>query len=476
MSHRKLPKLLPKAAAAVIVPASHNPTAASYLPLSVLDTTIGTLPAATQTQLTRLVQTHLKPSFTPKDLLSFLKKHIHYHPTLTHLDFHLFRYAASVDSFRHDHSTFEWMCRTLAISNRLDSLSPLLQFIAANPCPCADGIFSCPRTEPIFRFAINAFCKSGRFDDALLAFDTMKRLIDGKPEAAMYNIIIHGFVKFRNYGKALGFYDRMIHDRVKPDLITFNTLISGHCRNAQLGLALQMFKEMKNHRCVPNVVTFNTLIKRFLIEGKIEEGIGMAYEMVELGHGISSVTCDILVNELCRIGMFTNACNVLIDFSRKGVMPNGFDYFDTVERLCSEGNVGGALELVNELWSRGNAPSPVACTTLIEGLRKESKIEEASMFLKHMLNECIVPDGVTFNCLLSSMCSAGKSCEANELRLLASSKGLQLDAMAYTILISGFTMEGKRKEGEILLDEMLDVGFIPDIFTYNRFKDELGKV
>ncbi|XP_019193801.1 PREDICTED: pentatricopeptide repeat-containing protein At2g36240 isoform X3 [Ipomoea nil] len=412
MAYRKLPKQVPKSAAV------HNPTPPSVLQLSVLDTTVGALPPATQTQLTRLVKTHLKPSFTPKDLLSFIRKHIHYHPTLTHLDFHLFRHAASVDSFRHDHSTFEWMARTLAVSHRLDSLSSLLQFIAANPCPCADGIFSCPRTEPIFRFAINAYCRSGKFDDALLAFDTMKRLIDGKPE---------------------------------------------------------MFKEMKNYGCVPNVVSFNTLIKRFLWEGKIEEGIGMAYEMIELGHEMSSVSCEILVDGLCRKGMINKACDLLVDFSRKGVMPSGFDYFAVVERLCDEGNVGRAMELVNELWRKGNTPSLIACITLIEGLRKARQIEEASKLVGDMLRECIVPDGVTFNCLLSDMCNAGKTVEANKLRMLGCSKGLRPDAMTYSILISGFTREGKRKEGEIVVDEMLDNGFIPDIFTYNRFMNELAK-
>jgi pentatricopeptide repeat protein len=91
----------------------------------------------------------------------------------------------------------------------------------------------------------------------------MKRLIDGKPNVALYNIMIHGFVKFGKLDNAVEFYDRMIRDRVKPDVITFNTLINGYCRSRKFELALQVFKEMKNKGCVPNVVSFNTLIKGF---------------------------------------------------------------------------------------------------------------------------------------------------------------------------------------------------------------------
>ncbi|KAK4343554.1 hypothetical protein RND71_036648 [Anisodus tanguticus] len=396
------------------------------------------------------METHLKPSFTAKDFLSVLKNRIHYHPILTNLDFYLFNYAASVDSFRHDHTTFEWMVRTLATTHRLQFLTTLLQFISSNPCPCADGIFSCPKTEPIYRFSINAYCKAGRFDDALLAFDTMRRLIDGKPDVAVCNIIIHGFVKFKHFDKALEFYHRMIGERVKPD-------------------------EMKTHGCAPNVVSFNTLIKWFLLDGKIKEGIGMAYEMTEMGWEISSVTCEILGDGLCRKGMVLKVCDLLIDFSRKKVLPRAFDYFELIERLRREGNVARAMELVNELWRNGNSPSLIACTTLIEGFRSTKEIDEAYELMEKMLQEGMLPDSVTFNCLLSDMCDAGKAKEANKMRLLGLNKGMDPDTVTYNILISGFKREGKKKESEALVEEMLHLEFIPDIATYNRVIDGRAK-
>ncbi|KAA8521060.1 hypothetical protein F0562_011787 [Nyssa sinensis] len=338
------------------------------------------------------------------------------------------------------------MVRTLAITDRFDSLRSVLEFIVSNPCPCSDGIFSCPRTEPIFRFAINSYCRVGRFDDALIAFDHMLKMIDGLPNVAMFNMLIHGFVKHGEHEKALGLYNRMIKDRVKPDVFTFNILISSYCRNSQFGLAL---------------------------ERKSEEGIGMAYEMIELGCVFSNVTCEILIGGLCKDGKVMEACDLLIDFSRKEVLPNGFDYFGLIERLCGEGKVERAMEVMDELWKKGNVPSLIACTTLIEGLRRLGRIEEAFQFMEKMLKEGLLPDSVTYNCLLQGICDAGRMVEANRLRLLASSKGLDPDGMTYRILVSGYAREGKRKEGERLVDEMLDRGFIPDIATYNRLMDGL---
>jgi hypothetical protein len=101
---------------------------------------LSSVPSATTqaqlTHLTTLLKTHLRKNpttITPQELLHFFKSRVRHNPILSHLDFHLFRFDATFDSFRHDHSTFEYMARSLISSNRLDFLASLLQFIAANP-------------------------------------------------------------------------------------------------------------------------------------------------------------------------------------------------------------------------------------------------------------------------------------------------------------------------------------------------------
>ncbi|KAL8118266.1 hypothetical protein AgCh_015977 [Apium graveolens] len=127
-----------------------------------------------------------------------------------------------------------------------DSFSIGLEFMVANLCPCADGIVACPRIEPIVWFEINAYCSVGRLYDAVKMFDCMSRLIDGKASVALYNVVIHGFVKFMEFEKGLRFHERML----------------------RIG------------------------------ERKVDEGVGMTYEMVELGCEFSVVTCEISVDGL----------------------------------------------------------------------------------------------------------------------------------------------------------------------------------
>ncbi|PPS06297.1 hypothetical protein GOBAR_AA14352 [Gossypium barbadense] len=426
-------------------------------------------------QLFSFLKAHLTHQpLTPKTLLHFLKTKLHHHPIFTHYDFQVFSWASTVDSFRHDHSTYLWTAHSLASSHRFSLLRSLLSFVVANPCPCSPGIFSCPQIEPLFRFVIDAFCRSRKLSDAVFAFESMKKLIDGRPSVVIYNVMINGYLKSGDFDNALRFYERMEKDRVKPDVCTFNTLISGYCRNGKFESGLKLFKEMKEKSCRPNVVSFNTLIQGFFRERKVKEAIEMANEMTQSGCQFSTVTCEILVKGLCMEGQVLEASDMIVDFCRKGLLPKGFDYCGLVEELCGKGNAGRAFEVVNELWLKGDVPSSMACTTLIEGLRRSQRREDSFGLMEKMLKDGIVPDILTFNCLMQDLCDLGRTMDANKFRLLASAKGLEPDEVTYNILVYGYTRDGRRKEGENLVDEMLDKGYIPDIATYNRLMDRLS--
>jgi hypothetical protein len=68
------------------------------------------------------------------------------------------------------------MARTLVVTDCFNDLDSLLHLVASSPspCPCSDGIFSCPPTEPIFRFLINAYYRVERLDVVVVAFETEK--------------------------------------------------------------------------------------------------------------------------------------------------------------------------------------------------------------------------------------------------------------------------------------------------------------
>ncbi|ERN04865.1 hypothetical protein AMTRI_Chr05g72520 [Amborella trichopoda] len=426
-------------------------------------------------QLHKFIKLHLKPQFKSEDLLHFLKKKLHYHIKFTYLDLHVFNWASTYEWFNHDHATYEWMAKTLAINSRFSELQTVLNSMVSNPCPCSQGIFSCPKIEPIFSFCISSYCKFGRIDDALVAFDKMKRVIDGRPSILSYNVMLNGLVKSNRHKDAIEFYSKMKREKAKPDVYTFNILISSYCRNLRTGSAVELFREMRESGCSPNVVSFNTLISGFCREGKIREGIGVAYEMLDLGFELSIATFHVLFNGLCRGGLVNDGCNLLIDLLRKRAIPKSLDCLELVEALCKEAKVWKALEIMDRLWIKGHFPTVVSCTTVLEGLRKRGDLDNGYLLMERMFKDGILPDIITYNCILQALCEIGRTLDANKIRVLASKKGLKPDADTFYILVYGFSREGNAKEGESIIDEMLDMDFIPDIATYNRLKEDLWK-
>ena len=83
--------------------------------------------------------------------------------------------------------------------------------------------------------------------------------------------------------------------------------------------------------------------------------------------------------------------------------------------------------------------------------------------MRIMIDQGIVPDTISCNCIFETLCEAGRTADANQLRVLAKEKGFEADSETYRVLVQGFGRQGRRKEGEAVLDEMLDSGFIPTL-------------
>ncbi|KAK1611361.1 hypothetical protein QYE76_035034 [Lolium multiflorum] len=444
-----------------------------------LDPTLPLLPLAVShlsppTPLPSLPSAHAS---SPASLLRLLRRARH-HPRLAPLDLHFLLAAASASpAFRPDHRLTSLLAARLAASRRLPSLHRLLQLLISRPCPCADdSIFACPDLLPTFRKAILAFATSGDIPSASSSLASLRRAADSPLPAEFHNIILHALARLRRHHDAITFYNEMtsVH-RVAPDAYTFNTLINSSCHAEGVDAAMRWFEEMRRRRCAPTTVSFNTLMRGFFRETRYREGIKVAHEMLQLGVGLSVASMEILVGGLCRGGEALKAAEVFAEFLVDAVVPEGFDCLGLVESLCRGGSVDRAVEVLELALEKNRACclSVPAGVTVLECLLKSGKLDEVCRLMGRMLGEGVVPDTISCNCIFEALCEAERTSDANMLRMLAKDKGFKADGVTYSMLVQGFGREGRRKEGEAVLDEMLDLGFIPNITAYNRLLDSL---
>jgi pentatricopeptide repeat protein len=480
---RKLPSLISKhqrlISPEVEAPELAEPaTASASIPL---DPSLPVLPLAVShlsppNPLPALPSAHAS---SPASLLRLLRRARH-HPRLAPLDLHLLLAAADASpAFRPDHGLTSLLAARLAASRRLPSLQHLLQLVVSRPCPCADdSIFACPELLPTFRKAIVAFAASGDIPAASETLASLRRGADSPLPAEFYNIILNALARLRRHDDVIRFFGEMtsLH-RVAPDAYTFNILINSSCRAEGVDAAMRWFGEMQRRSCTPTGVSFNTLMRGFFREGRFKEGTKVAREMLELGVGLSIASMEILIGGLCRGGETLMAAEVFLECLGDGVVPEGFDTLELVEALCRAGWMDKAVEVMDNVLEKNMVCclSVPAGVTVLECLMNAGKLDEVCRLMGRMVDQGIVPDTISCNCIVEALCEAGRTADANRLRILAKEKGFEADGNTYSMLVQGFGRQGKRKEGEVLLDEMLDSGYIPNIASYNRLLGSLRK-
>ncbi|CAO2181983.1 unnamed protein product [Urochloa humidicola] len=452
------------------------PTTSASIPL---DPSLPVLPLAVShlsppSPLPALPSAHAS---SPASILRLLRRARH-HPRVAPLDLHILLAAADASpAFRPDHGLTSFLAARLAASRRLPSLRRLLHLVLARPCPCADdSIFACPELLPTFRKAIVAFAASGDIPAASEVLASLRRAADSPLPAEFYNIILHALSRLRRHDDVIRFYGEMTSVyRVAPDAYTFNILINSSCRAEGVNTAMRWFGEMQRRSCAPTTVSFNTLMRGFIREGKYKEGIKVAREMLELGVGLSVVSMEILIGGLCRGAEALKAAEVFVEFLGDGVVPEGFDCFELVQALCHAGKMDKAVEMVDMVLEKNMkcCLSVPAGVTVLECLMKVGKLDKVCQLMWRMIDQGIVPDTISCNFIFEALCEAGRTADANQLRVLAKEKGFEADSETYRLLVQGFGRQGRRKEGEAVLDEMLDSGFIPNIASYNRLLDGL---
>ena len=136
-------------------------------------------------------------------------------------------------------------------------------------------------------------------------------------------------------------------------MVAHNTLIKGYCRIAKVKLGQRLLNEMEHKGCLLNADTYNILISGFCESGMLNSTLDMFNEMKTDGISWNFVTYDTLIKGLCSGGR----------------MKDGFKILELMEE--SKGYSVGCISPYN---------------SMLYGLYKENRLEEALEFLSKMQN------------------------------------------------------------------------------------------
>ncbi|KAI3453547.1 hypothetical protein Pfo_010210 [Paulownia fortunei] len=389
-----------------------------------------------------LVQTILKRLWNhgPKALQFFnlLESHPSYcHPAAA------FDHAIDIAARLRDYKTI-W---TLVCKMRSRKLGPTPKtfaiiterYVSAGKADKAVKIFlsmhehGCQQDLNSFNALLDVLCKSKRAEMAYRLFKIFRGRF--RADVVSYNIIANGFCLKKQTPRALEVMKEMVERGLEPTLTTYNILLKGYFRAGQIKEGWEFFLQMKKRKIEIDVVSYTTVVHGFGVAGEVDKSRKVFDEMVGDGVLPSVATYNALIQVLCKKDSVENAIVVFEEMLRKGYVPNATTYNVVIRGLCHAGKMGMAVEYMDKMKDDCE-PTIQTFNVVIRYYCEDGEIEKALEVLEKMNGGTCLPNLDTYNILISAMFVRKKSDD---------------------LLIAGK-----------LLIEMVDRGFLPRKFTFNR--------
>ncbi|XP_022889847.1 pentatricopeptide repeat-containing protein At1g74900, mitochondrial [Olea europaea var. sylvestris] len=292
----------------------------------------------------------------------------------------------------------------------------------------------CSQNLNSFNAFLDVLCKSKRAEMAYKLFNIFRGRF--RADTVSYNIIANGFCLKKQTPRALEVLKEMVERGLVPTLTTYNIMLKGYFRAGQIEEAWGFFLQMKRRKVGIDVVTYTTVVHGLGVVGEVEKARKVFDEMIGAGVLPSVATFNALIQVLCKKDNVENAIIVFEEMLRKGYTPNVTTYNVVIRGLCHAGNMDRAIEYMDKMKDDNCKPIVQTYNVVIRYYCDDGEIEKALAMFERMTGGSCLPNLDTYNILISVMFVRKRSDD---------------------LLVAGK-----------LLIEMVDRGFLPRKFTFNR--------
>ncbi len=171
------------------------------------------------------------------------------------------------------------------------------------------------------------------------------------------------------------------------------------------------------------------------------------------------------------VGEIRRARRVFDEMVAEGVLPSVVTYNALIQVLCKKDSVENAVLVFEEMVKKGYVPNSTTYNVLIRGLCHAGEMDRALEFMGRMKDDECEPNVQTYNIVIRYFCDAGEMEKGLEVFEKMGSGDCLPNLDTYNVLISAMFVRKKSDDllvaGKLLI-EMVERGFLPRKFTFNR--------
>ncbi|KAF2282938.1 hypothetical protein GH714_043255 [Hevea brasiliensis] len=194
----------------------------------------------------------------------------------------------------------------------------------------------------------------------------------------------------------------------------------------------------------------------------VHDALFVLVKMKDLNLGASIQTYNSLLYNLRHTNIMWDVYN---EIKLSGTPQSKYTSSIVVDGLCRQSRFQDAVLFLRHIEGKEFGPSVVSFNTIMS--RSNGSMEEALEFTNDMEKHGVQPDIVTYNILAKGFCLLGNIEEALKLRKEMISRGFQLNIISYTVLLSCLCKSGRVDEALKLFCEMRANGLQPDLISYS---------
>ncbi|XP_022744950.1 pentatricopeptide repeat-containing protein At1g63330-like isoform X2 [Durio zibethinus] len=323
---------------------------------------------------------------------------------------------------------------------------------------------NCGNLSSPHKALLGGFCKTGKF---FLGKSLLEKMSErGIADCDSWNIFIRWICENMGIDKAYELLGRMIVQSVVPDCGTYAALVVGTCKLNKYEDALELFYYTHSKLWVLDPICYSRLVEGLCRVEKIKEAVEVYYNMSKSGCLLEVTTFNMLIKALCDVRKVDAAVKLRSLAYCSGTSCTSLTYTTIMLALLKSERAKDVLVMLSQMLIWGCTVNLEAYCILIRSMSALNRFRYCALFFKLMLNEGLLPDSETMHDLLY--------CLSNHFQLhlvltdidkIISRREI-LDSAIFNLLINGLWKEGCKSEARLLLDLMLERGWVPNATTH----------
>ncbi|XP_052197541.1 pentatricopeptide repeat-containing protein At3g49240, mitochondrial [Diospyros lotus] len=274
-----------------------------------------------------------------------------------------------------------------------------------------------------------------------------------------------------------------IYSNCRPTIFTCNAVMAALLRQSRYAELLSLHRFITQAGVAANVVTHNLLINAYMDCRKTDTALEHYKQLInDAPFNPSPTTYRILIKGLVDNNKVERALELKDEMLSKGFEADPIVYHYLMRGEVKNSNPDGVFSLYNELEEKlgGFVSDGVVYGDLMKGYFLRGMEEEAMECYEKTVgeNSKIKMSAVAYNSVLEALCKNGKFDEALQLfdRMLSEHNPpgkLTVNLGSYNVMVDGYCAQGRFKDAIEVFNTMGEKRCRPDTLSYNNLIEQL---